>query len=112
MKIEILFNDFCNQYGDNGNVLYLQKFIDYLNEINFENKKHEIIYTEIKDEMRFLDEKIDLVYMGSLSETKMEEVIQKFKSNKDKFISKLEENQAMIITGNAFDIFRKIHYKR
>ena len=44
MKIEILFSDICNQYGDNGNIIYLQKLIDIAKKTD-EEGEHEIYFT-------------------------------------------------------------------
>ena len=59
MKIEILYPEFCNLYGDLGNVLYLEETL---------KNSAEFIYTNILDKPRFLSEDISLVYIGSLSE--------------------------------------------
>lgn len=49
MKIEILYPEFCNLYGDLGNVLYLEETL---------KNSAEFIYTNILDKPRFLSEDI------------------------------------------------------
>lgn len=107
MKIEILFKEFCNLYGDIGNINYLDKTVKYLNEKY--NINSEIIYTGINEEIKFLNKEnnIDLVYIGSLSETKYDLVINKLNSVKDKIINRIKDNQIIIATGNSLDIFSK-----
>ena len=58
MKIEILFPEFCNIYGDYGNVIYLKACLP----------DAEFIETSLNDEPKFITEDIDLVYMGSMTE--------------------------------------------
>lgn len=115
MKIEILFKEYCNLYGDIGNINYLEKLVNHLNqedekeskEENKENKKakHEIIFTGIKDEIQFVKQQIDFVYIGSLSETKIDKVVNKLSEVKDKIKAKLDEGQIFLATGNAIDLF-------
>ena len=99
MKIEILYSEFCNLYGDNGNINYLIQAIKNV------HKDAEIIYTSINDEIKFISEKVDLVYIGSLSETKFNLVLCKLKEKRKEIINKINEGQLIIATGNAFDLF-------
>ena len=46
-----------------GNIIYLKKLIDIANSSDDETK-HEIYFTELNDELRFIKEKIDFVYIG------------------------------------------------
>ena len=58
MKIEVLFPEICNLYGDLFNVNYLK---DCLPEA-------EIVNTSLSDEPLFVTEKPDLIYMGTTTE--------------------------------------------
>ncbi len=53
MKIEILFPEFCNIYGDYGNIIYLKECLP----------EAEFIETSLNEEPKFITEDVDLVYM-------------------------------------------------
>ena len=74
MKIEVLFPEFCNLYGDMSNIEYLHKCIP----------EAEIIYTSIDEEPAFLTQNVNLIYLGPLTERKQEIVINKLKPYKEK----------------------------
>lgn len=104
--IEILFNDFCNLYGDVGNIMYFEKSKKYL-EDNY-NIGLNIIYTGLNDEISFVKrDDISFVYMGSFSEKYRNKIISKLKENKKEIFEKIRNGQNMLVTGNAFDIFGK-----
>ena len=58
MKVEILFPEVCNLYGDLQNVYYLRRCCPEL----------EIVETDLHSKPRFLTEDVALVYMGSTTE--------------------------------------------
>lgn len=97
MKIEILFSDICNQYGDNGNIVYLQKLIDIAKKTD-EKGEHEIYFTELNDDIRFIKEQIDFVYIGSLSETKINVVLEKLYNHRLEILKKIENGQMILAT--------------
>lgn len=96
MKIEILYPEFCNLYGDLGNVLYLEETLK-------DNAK--FIYTNILDKPKFLTEKIDLVYIGSLTENSQKIVLERLLIFKDDIRNKINNGQMFLATGNAFELF-------
>ena len=97
MKIEILFSDICNQYGDNGNIVYLQKLIDIAKKTD-EEGEYEIYFTELNDDIRFIKEQIDFVYIGSLSETKINVVLEKLYNHRLEILKKIENGQMILAT--------------
>jgi len=97
MKIEILFSDICNQYGDNGNIVYLQKLIDIAKKTD-EEGEHGIYFTELNDDIRFIKEQIDFVYIGSLSETKINVVLEKLYNHRLEILKKIENGQMILAT--------------
>lgn len=104
--IEILFNDFCNLYGDVGNIMYFEKSKKYLKD-NY-NIQLNIIYTGLNDEISFVKrDDISLVYMGSFSEKYRDRIIKKLNENKEEIFAKIRNGQNMLVTGNGFDIFGK-----
>ena len=95
MKIEILFPEFCNIYGDYGNILYLKKCLP----------NAEFIETSLNEEPKFINEDIDLVYMGSMTEKVQEKIIKKLMPYKENIREQIEEEKAFLFTGNSFEIF-------
>ena len=93
MRIEVLFPEVCNLYGDLANVRYLKACCP----------DAEIIETDLKTRPRFLDEQVDLVYMGSTTEKGLELAANALRAVKDELIAKLENGQLMLVTGNALD---------
>lgn len=97
MKIEVLFPEVCNLYGDLANIRYLKK----------SNENIEIIETKLTDEPYFLNNKPDLIYMGGMTEHSQELVINKLSIYIDRIKELIDKNVYFLITGNAFEIFGK-----
>ena len=74
MKVEILFPEFCNLYGELSNIDYLEKCV----------KEIEIIRTPLNSIPVFINEDIDLVFMAPMTEKTQEKVISKLMPYKDK----------------------------
>lgn len=94
MKIEILYPELCNLYGDLMNAEYLARCCGA-----------EIVRTSLKDEPQFVTERVDLVYMGTTTERGQELVRDALRP----WLSALNERTAAggvtLITGNALEIF-------
>lgn len=97
MKVEILFSELCNIYGDYGNVMYLQKCLP----------EAEFINTSINEEPRFISEEIDLIYMGAMTEKNQEKIIKRLLPYKNIIKDKIENNVPFLFTGNSFEILGK-----
>ena len=95
MRIEVLFPEVCNLYGDLANVRYLKACCPEL----------EIIETDLKSRPRFLDENVELVYMGSTTEKGLDLAVKALLAVKDELKAKLDQGQLMLVTGNAQDIW-------
>ena len=95
MKIEVLFPEICNLYGDLANIRYLKKSNDNIT----------IIETKLTDEPYFIKNTPDLIYMGSMTEHSQELVINKLMEYKDRIIELINNNTHFLITGNALEIF-------
>lgn len=94
MRIEVLYPEFGNLFGDNSNISYLKKCMP----------DAEIIETEINNKPSFVDEKVDLIYLGPASERAQEIIIQKLKPYKEKIQELIENNTVFLFTGNAVEI--------
>lgn len=99
MKIEVLFPEICNLFGELGNIRYLKDCL------NTSGEDFEIIETEIHDQPLFVSEKPDLIYMGAMTENSQEIVINILLPWKDKIIDRIQDDTRFLITGNALEIF-------
>ena len=97
MKIEILFPEFCNLFGDMGNIQYLKKCLP---EAIF-------VETSIKDEPAFMSEKVDMIYMAPMTERGQIKVIEKLKPYKEKIEELIKNNTVFLFVGNALETLGK-----
>mgnify|MGYP005788467209 FL=1 len=95
MKIEILFPEFCNLFGDTYNMIYLEKTLP----------DAEFIRTPIGGAVRFTEEPVDLVYMGPMTERMQERVIEKLRPLKAKIQAASGRGTVFLFTGNALEVF-------
>ncbi len=100
MKIEVLFPELCNLYGDMGNVDYLKACTNA-----------EILYTSILETPRFPEGDVSLVYLGSMTERSQERILKKLAEYKDCIADLAKEKKTLfLLTGNALELFcGKIH---
>lgn len=94
MRIEVLFPEVCNLYGDMQNMEYLKRCLP----------EAEFINTSLKKEPIFVNEKVDLIYLGSMKERTQEKVIQKLLPYKFRIEKLIENNTIFLFTGNALEI--------
>ena len=80
-----------------GNIVYLQKLIDIAKKTD-EEGEHETYFTELNDDIRFIKEQIDFVYIGSLSETKINVVLEKLYNHRLEILKKIENGQMILAT--------------
>lgn len=97
MKIEVLFPEFCNLYGDGGNIKFLAKSAPDI----------EIIYTNNQDIPTFVSERVDMVYMGSMPEDDQIVAVDRLKPYIGRIKELIDDNVVFLITGNAMEIFGK-----
>ena len=97
MKIEILYPEFCNLYGDMFNMKYLQKCLP----------NAEFIETAIDDKPTFAEEDVNLIYLGPMTEKTQEKVIARLKTYKDRIEELIEKNVVFLFTGNAIEVLGK-----
>lgn len=101
MKIEFLFGEVCNFYGDPQNVTYLAQSA----------KNAEIINTSLLDEPYFVRERPDIVVMASMSESTQRKVIEKLRPYMARINDLINDGAVFLCTGNSCEIFcKKINY--
>ena len=81
MKIEVLYPEIANLYGDLENIDYLKKSYPEI----------EISKTHLNDEPLFVSEKPDLVYMGTMTESAQLLVIEKLRTYKDALRARIDD---------------------
>lgn len=95
MKIEILYPEIANLFGDLANIKYIASSIPDC----------EIIRTGLKDEPAFLTrDDIDLVYMGTMTENSQVVALDHMEKYAEKIKEKIEAGQHFFFTGNALEL--------
>lgn len=95
MKIEVLYPEVANLYGDLENITYLKKSCPEI----------EIVKTHLTDEPLFVSEKPDLIYMGTMTESAQLLAIEKLGAYKEALKARIDDGTLFLITGNALEIF-------
>ena len=95
MKIEVLFPEVANLYGDNFNIKYLEKCLN----------KSKIINTSLTEEPAFVKEDIKMIYMGPMTETNQKIVIEKLRPYQKRIKELIKKGVIFLITGNALEVF-------
>ena len=94
MKIEVLFPEFANLFGDCWNHRYLKECLP----------EAEFIYTSYRDEPRFVSDNVQLVYMGAMTESQQELVIEKLLPYRDRIQNMIDSGVVFLMTANAGEI--------
>lgn len=97
MRIEVLFPEVCNLYGDIQNMKYLKQCLPQV----------EFIETALDEKPTFVSKAVDLIYLGSMKEKTQEKVIQKLLPYKERIRELIENNTAFLFTGNALEVLGK-----
>lgn len=95
MKIEVLYPEIANLYGDLENITYLQK----------SNPEIEVVETHLTDVPLFVSEKPALVYMGTMTERAQLLVIEALKPHLEALQKRIADGTLFLMTGNALEIF-------
>ena len=95
MRIEVLFPELGNLYGDHGNIQYLTACVP----------ETEVIYTGNLQEPQFVRDTVDLIYLGSMSEKNQELAIGRLAPYADRLKGYIEKNGVRLATGNALELF-------
>ena len=95
MRIEVLFPELGNLYGDHGNIQYLTACVP----------ETEVIYTGNLQEPEFVRGTVDLIYLGSMSEEKPGAGHSRLAPYADRLKGYIEKNGVLLATGNALELF-------
>ena len=94
MRIEILYPDIANLFGEIGHAEFITKLFDDI----------EVIRTHITERPKFIDEDIDLVYMGPMAEKYQLQIIEKWLPIKNEIQYKIESGVHFLFIGNAMEV--------
>mgnify|MGYP005761219839 CR=1 FL=1 len=97
MRIEVLFPEFCNLFGDIFNMKYLKMCIP----------DAEFIETALDEVPTFVNEDVNLIYLGPMTEKTQEKVIKKLLPYKERIEELIEKNVVFLFTGNALEVLGK-----
>lgn len=92
--IEVLYPEYGNQAGDNGNVMYLRACLP--NATFIETSHGAVPY--------FADHTPDLIIMCNMTEHQQEAVIEQLRPYKDRLARLIDEGVHMLFTGNAAEV--------
>ena len=95
MKIEVLFPEFANLFGDCWNWKYLSRCMP----------EAELIETGYNDEPRFASEKVDMIIMGAMTEHGQELAIKKLMPYRDRLRELIDCGVVFLMTANAGEVF-------
>ena len=97
MKIEILYPALTTLYGEAVGLRYLRQCLP----------DAEWIETELFDQPVFTKEKVDLVYMGPMTESAQELVVKELTPYVDQINAHIASGALFLAVGNAMEIFGK-----
>lgn len=95
MKIEILYPEICNLYGDLANIRYLKECLP----------EAEIIKTSLQSRPAFTEEAVDLVYMGTTTENGQLLALEQLRFLREPILERIREGMNFLVTGNAMELF-------
>ena len=94
LTVEMLFPEIANLHGDNAN-------IDYLAQCRPDAR---VIRTGLTDTPAFVGDRVDLVYLGPLTETGQLKAIERLRPHRDRIEALIEEGTAFLFTHNALEV--------
>ena len=97
MKLEILYPEVANLYGELANVSYLAASAPEL----------EVVECGLNERPAFLDPKagVDFVYFGTMSESGQLMALERLRPMRDDIVAALEAGLPFLATGNAHELF-------
>ena len=101
-RIEFIFSDFCNIYGEAYNMEYISRC----------NSEIEVINTLHSEEPVFVRENVDMIYMGCMTERLQEEAIEILMPYRERIVELIKGGTIFLVTGNAIEIFGREMLRR
>ena len=99
MKIEVLFPDLCQLYGDRGNALYLKASLPQA------DWNETVLSSPLPP--RFTEEPIDLLLLGSMTEQGQRQAIEKLRLFLPQLHAHIARGGGILATGNSAELFGK-----
>lgn len=97
MTIEVLYPEICNLFGDSGNMKYLKKCLP----------DAKWVETGFSQTPAFVNEDVDLIYMGPMSEKTQENVTERLMPHRERLGELMAKGKCFLMTGNAAEVFGK-----
>ena len=98
--IEALFPEFCNLYGDSGNLLYLKK------KLCASGCEVEILRTGLYDLPAFVSNPtVDLLYIGPCTESQQLLLLEQLRPHRAALHERMNSGKLTLATGNSFELF-------
>jgi CobQ-like glutamine amidotransferase family enzyme len=94
LTIEMLYPELANLHGDNSN-------IDYLSQCR---PDAQVLRTSLTETPTFVSKKVDLVYLGPLTEQGQLKVIERLLPHRGHIEALIEEGTSFLFTHNAFEV--------
>lgn len=95
MKIEILFPAFANLFGEKTAVKYLSQCLP----------DAEFINTDLNDTPAFAVGDVDMIYIGTMTESQQELAIEKLRPYKKQLEDTIEKGTVFLAVGNSIELF-------
>ncbi len=95
MVIEYLFPEIANLFGDSANFKYLKQCLP----------DAEFVETALNDVPAFVSRKVNLIYMGPMSESHQVLALGRLRPYRDKLAELVENGTHFLMTGNSFELF-------
>ena len=94
LTIEMLYPEIANLHGDNANIAYLAQC----------RPDARIIRTSLTDTPAFVDQAVDLVYLGPLTELGQLKAIEHLRPHADRISALIEAGTSFLFTHNALEV--------
>ena len=95
MKIELLFPAFANLFGEKTAVRYLAQCLP----------EAEFIETDLNDTPAFSEGDVDMIYIGTMTESQQELAIEKLLPYREKIEEAIEKGTVFLCVGNSIELF-------
>ncbi|MDR1082968.1 MAG: glutamine amidotransferase [Coriobacteriales bacterium] len=94
MRIESLFPELCNLYGDSQNIRYLSLCLP----------EAELVLSNLNRTPAFVTNEVDLLYMGPMTESAQLKVIERLLPYRERIAELIDNGTVLLFTGNAFEV--------